>query len=88
MLAAILVPAGAAFAAVNVAVYELLDRVGARRGAGAEAFTWLTTAGAAGTAVGAVAAGQLAAAGGPALLIPVRGRARAGRGQPPRGCAT
>jgi MFS family permease len=46
-------------------------------GAEAEAFTWLTTAGAAGTAVGAVAAGQLADAGGPALLIPCAGAALA-----------
>ncbi len=76
LFAVILVPAGVAFAAVNVAVYELLDRF-TPEGSGAEAFTWLTTAGAAGTAVGAVAAGQLAAAGGPALLVPCVGAALA-----------
>jgi len=57
-IALLLLAAGAAFAAVNVAVYALLDVV-APAGAGAEALTWLTTAGAAGTAVGAVVAGQV-----------------------------
>ena len=57
-----LVAAGAAFAAVNVAVYALLDAV-APEGAGAEALTWLTTAGAAATAAGAALAGALAGAG-------------------------
>ena len=53
-LAAVLLAAGAAFAAVNVATYALLDAV-APEGAGAEALTWLTTAGAAGIAAGAAA---------------------------------
>jgi MFS family permease len=60
-LAALLVVGGAAFAAVNVVVYELLDRL-APKDAATEAFTWLTSANAAGIAVGAVVAGQLAAA--------------------------
>src|SRR5215213_9473262 len=45
-LTLVLLVAGAAFAAVNVATYGLLDAV-APAGAGAEALTWLTTAGAA-----------------------------------------
>jgi MFS family permease len=75
-LAAVLVAAGAAFAAVNVAVYALLDLV-APEGAGAEALTWLTTAGAAGTAAGAAAAGALAGAGNleGALALPAVGAA-------------
>jgi MFS family permease len=75
-LAAVLVAAGAAFAAVNVAVYALLDVV-APEGAGAEALTWLTTAGAAGTALGAALAGWLAGAGAlaAALALPAVGAA-------------
>ena len=77
-LAAMLVAAGAAFAAVNVAVYALLDVV-APAGAGAEALTWLTTAGAAGTAAGAVLAGALAGSGDleGALALPAVGAALA-----------
>jgi MFS family permease len=77
-LAAVLVAAGAAFAAVNVAVYALLDVV-APAGAGAEALTWLTTAGAAGTAAGAVLAGALAGSGDleGALALPAVGAALA-----------
>jgi MFS family permease len=75
-LAAVLVFAGAAFAAVNVAVYALLDLV-APAGAGAEALTWLTTAGAGGTAAGAAAAGALAGGGNleGALALPAVGAA-------------
>ena len=53
---------GLAFAAANVAMFELLDAV-APAGTGAEALTWLTTAGGAGAAVGAVLSGHLAASG-------------------------
>ena len=60
--ALVLAFAGVAFAAANVAVYGLLDAV-APPGTGAEALTWLTTAGGAGSAVGAVLAGHLAADG-------------------------
>ena len=45
-----------------MAAFELLDTL-APAGTGAEALTWLTTAGAAGTAVGAIVAGRLASAG-------------------------
>ena len=55
-VAALLVLAGGAYAAVNVVVYELLDRV-APPGAATEAFTWLTAANALGIAVGAVLPG-------------------------------
>lgn len=77
-LAAVLLAAGAAFAAVNVAVYALLDAV-APAGTGAEALTWLTTAGAAGTALGAAVAGALAGAGNleAALALPAVGAALA-----------
>ena len=51
MAALVLLAGGAAFAAVNVAVFELLDTV-TPPGTGAEALTWLTTAGASGTAAG------------------------------------
>jgi MFS family permease len=69
--ALVLAFAGVAFAAANVAVYELLDVV-APAGTGAEALTWLTTAGGAGSAIGAVVAGRLAAAGSltTALAVP------------------
>jgi hypothetical protein len=74
----VLVAAGAAFAAVNVAVFALLDAV-APKGTGAEALTWLTTAGAAGTALGAAGAGALAGSGrvGGALALPAVGAALA-----------
>jgi MFS family permease len=73
-LAAALVFAGAAFAAVNVAVFALLDKV-APEGTGAEALTWLTTAGAGGMAAGAALAGALAGAGSlaGALALPAVG---------------
>jgi MFS family permease len=73
-LAAVLMFAGAAFAAVNVAVYALLDEV-APEGTGAEALTWLTTAGAGGMAAGAALAGALAGAGhlSGALALPAVG---------------
>jgi MFS family permease len=73
-LAAVLIAAGAAFAAVNVAVYALLDAV-VPEGTGAEALTWLTTAGGAGAAAGAALAGALAGAGNVsgALALPAVG---------------
>jgi len=72
----VLLAAGAAFAAVNVAVFELLDTV-PPPGTGAEALTWLTTAGGAGMAAGAALAGQLATSGdlGAALALPAAGAA-------------
>ena len=74
VLAALLMLAGGAYAAVNVVVYELLDRV-APEGAATEAFTWLTAANAIGIALGAVMAGQFAAADslGWALALPCAG---------------
>jgi predicted MFS family arabinose efflux permease len=73
-VAALLLLGGAAFAAVNVVVYELLDLL-APKDAATEAFTWLTSANAAGIAAGAVTAGQLAGAGeiGLALALPCAG---------------
>ena len=73
-VSALLLAAGAAFAAVNVATYALLDEV-VPEGTGAEALTWLTTAGAGGMAVGAVVAGALAGSGriGGALALPAVG---------------
>jgi MFS family permease len=69
-----LVFAGAAFAAVNVAVFALLDEV-VPEGTGAEALTWLTTAGAGGMALGAALAGALAGSGSLAwaLALPAAG---------------
>ena len=74
--ALILLAGGAAFAAVNVAVFELLDTA-APPGTGAEALTWLTTAGATGTAAGAALAGHVAGSGavGAALALPAAGAA-------------
>jgi hypothetical protein len=72
--APVLLVAGAAFAAINVAVYELLDRV-APEGTGAEAMTWLTTAGTGAAAVGAVLAGHLAESGDAGLAVPCAGAA-------------
>ena len=76
--ALVLLAGGVAFAAVNVAVFELLDTV-APPGTGAEALTWLTTAGATGTAAGAALAGVLAGSGaiGAALALPAGGAALA-----------
>jgi MFS family permease len=73
-LTAALVFAGAAFAAVNVAVFALLDEV-VPEGTGAEALTWLTTAGAGGMALGAALAGALAGSGSLAwaLALPAAG---------------
>ncbi len=59
MLAAVLLGAGAGYGVFNVGVFELLDVVVPGHRA-VEALTWLTTAGALGTAAGAAAAGQLA----------------------------
>ena len=72
-IAAVLLAAGAAFAAVNVATYALLDEV-VPEGTGAEALTWLTTAGAGGMAAGAVVAGALAGGGSVAGCAGAAGR--------------
>jgi hypothetical protein len=68
-VAAVLIPVGAGFGLVNVALFELLDSL-APPGRAIEAFTWLTTANAAGAAGGAALAGRLAQSGtAPALLL-------------------
>jgi hypothetical protein len=69
--ALVLAVSGLAFAAINVAAFELLD-VLPPPGTGAEALTWLTTAGAAGTSLGAIVAGALASGGhlSAALAVP------------------
>ncbi len=54
-----LIPAGAGFGLLNAAAFELLDLVSGPERA-TEAFTWLTTAAAAGGAVGSLTAGRLA----------------------------
>jgi hypothetical protein len=64
-IAGVAVVVGIGFALLNVALFELLDHVAAP-GHAVEAFTWLTTANAAGTAGGAALAAQLAA---PAALL-------------------
>jgi Major Facilitator Superfamily len=66
-IAAVAVLAGAGFGLLNVAGFELLDRVVAP-GRAVEAFTWITTGQGAGLAAGAIAAGQLAR-GGPANAL-------------------
>jgi MFS family permease len=58
-LASIAVIVGVGYALLNVALFELLDCV-VTADRPVEAFTWLTTGNAAGTAVGAASAGQLA----------------------------
>lgn len=58
-IAVVVVAAGAGFGLLNVALFELLDRIVPTDRA-IEAFTWLTTGQAAGTAAGAAVAGQLA----------------------------
>ncbi|HWE08272.1 MAG TPA: hypothetical protein VG325_02890 [Solirubrobacteraceae bacterium] len=75
--AVVLVVVGAGFGLLNVAVFELLDHL-APPARAAEAFTWLTTANAAGTAVGAAACGRLAQTGTRASLVLVAGFAGAG----------
>jgi len=67
-IAAILVLAGAGVGLLNVAVFELLDHVVPHDRA-TEAFTWLTTSQAAGTAVGAAGAGRLAQTDSTAALL-------------------
>jgi hypothetical protein len=57
-IAAVAVVVGVGYALLNVALFQLLDHIVAADRA-VEAFTWLTTATAAGTALGAVSAGQL-----------------------------
>jgi len=59
VLAVIVAVAGAGFGLLGVALFELLDHVVPSDRA-VEAFTWLTTGQAIGTAVGAAAAGHLA----------------------------
>jgi hypothetical protein len=58
-IAAVLAVVGAGFGMLNVAVFELLDRV-VDSDRATEAFTWLTTSYAAGAAGGAAACGRLA----------------------------
>jgi Major Facilitator Superfamily len=68
-IATIAVAVGAGYALLNVALFQLLDHVVAAERA-VEAFTWLTTANAAGTAIGAAGAGLLAhKSATPALLL-------------------
>lgn len=57
-LAVVVAASGAGFGLLGVGLFELLDHV-VPAGHAVEAFTWLTTGQAAGTAVGAAAAGQL-----------------------------
>lgn len=73
-IAAVLVVAGAGVGLLNVALFELLDVVspGDRR---TEAFTWLTTASATGSAVGASVSGRLAQVNVTASLLLVVGLA-------------
>jgi predicted MFS family arabinose efflux permease len=59
MLGGLLVVAGLAYGPATIALFEALDRLAPGRGT--EAFTWITTAEAAGGAAGAAAAGWLAA---------------------------
>ena len=59
-IAAVAVLVGLGYALLNVALFQMLDHVVAADRA-VEAFTWLTTATAAGTSLGAVSAGQLTA---------------------------
>lgn len=73
-IAGVAVVAGIGFALLNVALFELLDYVAAPNHA-VEAFTWLTTANAGGTAGGAAIAGQLPPSG--ALLLVCCGAAAA-----------
>jgi hypothetical protein len=74
VLCAALAPPGAGFGVLNVAAFELLDHV-VDTSMQAEAFTWLTSAGAAGSAIGAAVAGRLVAAGAVAALLFVFGAA-------------
>lgn len=67
-LAVLVALAGAGFGLLGVASFELLDHVVAADRA-VEAFTWLTTGQAAGTAVGAAAAGQLTRSSPTAALV-------------------
>lgn len=72
--AAVLIVAGGGFGLLNVALFELLDEL-VPPGRTTEAFTWLTTSQAAGSALGAEAAGRLARAGASASLALVAGLA-------------
>ncbi len=63
LLGAIIVLAGATIAPTGAVVYEMVGRF-APAGAATEAFSWLVTAGTAGAALGAAAAGALAQADG------------------------
>ncbi len=71
-LAAVLVAVGAGVGLLGVALFELLDDV-APADRQTEAFTWLTTSNAAGSAIGAAGAGRLARAGVAAPLALVIG---------------
>jgi predicted MFS family arabinose efflux permease len=73
-VALVLVLVGAGFGLLNVASFELIDHVVAE-GSRTEAFTWLTSANAAGAAVGAAVAGRLAVSSPSAALALVTGLA-------------
>jgi MFS family permease len=87
LLALLLVLAGSGFGPAMVSLFEVLDVLAP--GGGAEALTWVTTAEAAGAAVGSAAAGPLAAhhatwlpfAAAAALVVLVAAGAVAGRGR-------
>jgi hypothetical protein len=70
----VLVLVGAGFGLLNVASFELIDEV-VDEGSRTEAFTWLTSANAAGAAVGAAGAGRLATSSPSAALALVIGLA-------------
>jgi predicted MFS family arabinose efflux permease len=71
-LAAVLFVAGSAIAPTLASVYAMVDRV-APAGTVTEAFAWLATAGAVGTATGAAAAGMLVEQTGPAAAFVMAG---------------
>jgi predicted MFS family arabinose efflux permease len=75
-LGALLLLAGAAIAPTYTAVYAIVDRV-TPAGTLTEAFAWLTTAVAVGSAVGAALAGSLADSAGPAAVFAFAGAAGA-----------
>jgi MFS family permease len=75
-LAALLFVAGSAIAPTLASVYAMVDRV-APAGTVTEAFAWLATAGAVGTATGAAAAGMLVEQTGPVAAFVMAGIAGA-----------
>jgi MFS family permease len=73
-LAAVLLVAGAAIAPTYASVYGMVERV-TPRGTVTEAFAWLATAAAVGTAAGAALAGPLAERSGPTAVFVLAGGA-------------